>query len=209
MAKVSTIVTMTLLMSPSLDQQQPLRLEDRLVQASIEEGTTGAVSPYRLRAEIGQPSSQRVAIYTPYVRVALAAAQAAREQRPLHVDDLPAWVTEPVVYVVFRAPCANPPCEYEGLRLDPALPPAAVRVGPLLSTDNAAESTVDAIKVVHDLSFLNAIGGPPFENAVVMAVFRSEDLRLRTSVYARWDVSATVRAYSGGQIRQDDVRTWK
>jgi hypothetical protein len=84
-----------------LDQRQ---VEDAIARGR--EGEPGAYILHRVLSADDQPSAIEPAgvVYTPVLRVAWAAHTKQSSGRPLRVDEVPAWITAPVFYVVLRTP---------------------------------------------------------------------------------------------------------
>jgi hypothetical protein len=96
--------TLTIWSLPAYTQDAEIRYRAR---QAIEAGSAGeAPQPYLLRyAEHDGDGEQSVvigAIYTPFLRVAIAAAQRAKEQRTLSVPEAEAILTENVFYAALR-----------------------------------------------------------------------------------------------------------
>jgi hypothetical protein len=78
---------------------------------AIQFGTFGDPAPYPLRG-LARPGIVNRAIvgvvYTPFIRIALAAKVARLNGEPFTRDDVTARLAEPVVYVAFRWYCGAP-----------------------------------------------------------------------------------------------------
>lgn len=88
---------------------QPLgALTPHDIEAAILWGETGDPTPYQLHHHPGRQNPVVMgSIYTPYVRVALAARAAWQSGATLKPVDLPATLTEPVVWVALRWYCCD------------------------------------------------------------------------------------------------------
>jgi hypothetical protein len=194
---------------------------DEIVEAALATGHAGEkVTPYRLRREVGYPRKQQVAIYTKFVRVALAAWTAKSSGKHITQTSLPKWVTDDSVYVVFASPCPDgvPPCDLPWGRLGRGVAPTRVRIGPLILDDlqrylpreaaNSANSFVNADGVTTNLQFLDAIGGLPFDDAFVVATFNPQDFVPGLGVYALWQFDG-IRAVVGGTVTDVELRAWR
>lgn len=169
-----------------------------------------AVGPYLFQPgnQIGIPGSPSAAVYTPFVRVAMAARVARDNGRTFDPEDAPEWITAPLIYVVFRSPCpVAPPCtlgtfDYAGQ--PPDLAAAWTEAGSYIRPGPDAL----AQELIHDLSFLDAIGGLPFEHAVVAAAFQPEQLREGVRLIARWKSPGVIYDV-GGHVTREELRQWR
>jgi hypothetical protein len=170
------------------------------------------LAPYSLKHHLGRSRGPNVAIYTPYLRIALASRVAHKDNKSLAPADLPEWITSPNVLVVFRSPCPPDDCSYAaGARMHNYtrdLPPSVVFSGPHTAADDATRPRTSAVALAHDLRFLEAIGGQPFKDAVLAAIFPIEAVRPGASLVARWDFGMD-RVPSGGRITSADTRGWR
>lgn len=204
---------------------ESVNLTEALIEEAIADGRAGKIRPYRLSHPIQGSPHQQVAVYTPYVRVGLAAAHREHASSAASAAELPGWLTEPTLHFVFRAPCQKPPCEYPGnYRIDQSSLPL-VFVGPRTasvaspSQDRATHQSlprgvlgpaVESTGVSSDLRFLDALGGPPFEGATAVATFGASVIKPSAFVYAVWSFGGdTVRVYSGSQVTSEDIRAWR
>lgn len=181
------------------------------VEEALEMGRSGAPTPYFPARQLGGARGPAVAVYTPFVRVAMMSAGAWAQGRELSAGELPPWVIEPSVLAVFRAPCQEPPCDIGSVdRYHSGLLPSHVLIGPRLSTDDPNAATVAAKSITQSLGFLDAIGGRPFDHAVIAAIFPPEALRADTSLYAMWTMDeGRMHVFSGARITASDMATWR
>lgn len=190
-------------------------LTPELIEQAVAEGMGDAVvAPYRLLSEIGTPPNQKAAVYTPFIRVALAARAArARGVEAFDAATLPQWVTAPQVLVVFSAPCRDaPPCSYHGFEFDDTTPLMQVSVAPGIPALAASgrRDIIPAAAISTDLSLLGLIGGPPFANARVAATFEPHTFGAGLTVFAAWSLDdGKVIVYSGGRLTEADLRSWR
>jgi len=132
--KMLPLAACAMLFSAPLVAQPSPTLTPKDIDEAIQWGLTSAPSPYLLHHEDGRPGSgvNSVivgAIYTPFLRVALA-AKAARDKREdfTSADVQGPWI-EPVVYVAFRWYCCvdadhgNEPATW-----DPSKPPVDYKI---------------------------------------------------------------------------------
>jgi hypothetical protein len=223
---IAGVVATTIGLAPS----QATRFPESTIlsQASLSEavalGLRGDVDivPYFFsELHVGRHPHPRTAVYTPFVRVALA-VQTARRRGAVEFDagSLPDWVTEPTVLVVFGGPCAGaPPCDFHGGQYDDLTPLTYVGIGPLISmpqvahlsrrADAMATTTVHPFDVFDDLSFLHLIGGPPFEHARVAATFAPEGFQPGWTVFAQWTLPSRSHVLRGGIVTNADLAAWR
>ncbi len=181
------------------------------VREAMAAGTTADVSPYRLHDEIGARPGPTAAVYTPFVRVALAAKAAQRSNDDGSVPPhWPQWVTAPNVIVVFARPCGAQSCQVDDQTLEDDAPVSQVGIARLMETVELPRSATAfrAVAVTRELAFLDVLGGPPFENAILAATFEPEAFRPGLTVFASWTLAKT-RFYSGGVISANDLRHWR
>jgi hypothetical protein len=185
-------------------------LNPELISLALEEARTGQIRPYRLYK--GGHRSADAAVYTPFIRVALAAQLAfRRENAELDPADLPTWITEPVVWVVFPPPCL------------PGCPPAFIHdddhrrlgvVGISEDMSNRAMPVARPIRVLQDMTQFARLGVLPFADASVAAAFQPLLFRSGWTVFALWTFSDSRGsylggAYSSGLIASADLATWR
>lgn len=63
--------------------------------------------------------------------------------------------------------------------------------------------------VTTDLGFLDAIGGPPFDNAALAAVFDPDRFRPGLDLLAYWTLPDRSRVVSGARLTDADLRSWR
>lgn len=196
---------------PRFPQSTILSGED--IEEAIERGRNGDVAPYLING-LGGGSRPKAAIYTPFVRVALAAAA-----RLLTVDGAtilfqvaPQWVASPEVLVVFGRPCLpEGTCDAGGVVIDPlAENPSRVYIKQQvpLPASSGAPVVATPIRVIplRDLQWLGTI---PVEGPVVAATFSPKDFRAGARVAAEWGRWNSVVFVVGGYLQQAELETWR
>jgi hypothetical protein len=152
---------------PRFPQSTVLSGED--IEEAVVSGRNGEVQPYLLNRTIGGGSRPRAVIYTPFVRVALAAMA-----RVLTFDGstilsqvAPQWIASTEVLVVIGSPCPGEPvCEFGGDVVDPiAVSPTRLyirhQVNPPRSSVTAAVATPIRVIPLRDLRWLGTIPVEP------------------------------------------------
>ena len=87
-------------------QERTLTASD--VDAAIRLGETGQPAPYLLHNKQREDTVNNgvmAVVYTPFIRIALAAKVAWDSGRHLERDNIPSELAEPVVYIAFRWYC--------------------------------------------------------------------------------------------------------
>lgn len=195
---------------PRFPQSTVLSGED--IEEAIERGRNGDVAPYLISGLGGGGGRPMAAIYTPFVRVALAAAA-----RLLTYDGAtilfqagPQWMASPEVLVVFGRPCpGNSACEAGGVVIDPmAESPTRVYLEQTQPPSSGPRPMATPVRVLplRDLQWLGAI---PVEGPVVAATFSPKDFKAGAKVAAEWGHWNSVRWVVGGYLQQAELDTWR
>ena len=186
------------------------------IEEAIRWGETGTPSPYLLHHAQYQGTTDDVvvgAVYTPFVRVALAAHAAHDKGERLDPENIPEWVVEPVVYIAFRWYCCDGDhgdmASYHPLEpFDYAL---AVPGRPAGLRNIAAPP----LWVERDLSLLNAFGGVPYSDVVLLAGYPLPALSQPGDFVIYRNVPNPANPqYPGtlmeiGRVTASDVRDWR
>ncbi len=176
------IVTLTLSFSgaaPKAAESPSTLLTSSAIQEAIDWGRSGAPEPYLLR-HIGdapnRPNTVVVgALYTPYLRVALASKAAWASGQNFTIADVTPSLVEPVLYVAFRWYC----CDTD--RPDPAsfnpFEPRDYHVAWVARTGHSPNprelaAAVPPLWIRHDVELLGDFGGQlPFDDVVLVAAY--------------------------------------
>jgi hypothetical protein len=220
----SYAVCAMLFAAPLVAQPSPT-LTPKDIDEAIQWGLTGTPSPYLLHHEDGRPgtgvnSDVVGAIYTPFLRVALA-ARAARDKHegftPADVRDV--WI-EPVVYVAFRWYCCVDPDHGNDLATwNPSKPPVDYKIsvpGDRVTRSNARlRVTISPLWVTHDTSIVTSFGGALAYNDVVLiagypvsALASSPDF----VIYREWPsatFSSGIIGLIAGRVTPSDLARWR
>lgn len=193
----------------ALSAQAPARLSSELIGEAIELGTYGEPAPYLLRHAGGRtPNSVIVgAIYTPYLRVALAAKSARLAGRPFTAADVTPHLSAPVFYVAYRWYCCdvdqnkdtfNPFASFDyKIALVPAQGPSP------LTPQNLQEAT-QPVWIRRDVSLLDAFGGAPYSDIVLVAAYPMEALTTDRDFVIHRHAS-----FRTGRILASELATWR
>lgn len=216
MALVATLILVASVVTTlGGDGRQWTRLDEASLREAIAFGETHDPGPYLLYqkaygpADPDEPREPTMAVYTPFVRVALAARTARECGHALRADTLPEWIVKPDILVVVR-----PPSRTSGMssRLFPDDPPldqtpitqiALMRRGQPQFLDFIAPASM-----TRDLSFLTALGGLPFPDAVGAATFDPKLFLLDVDIYGWWRKGNDYLP-SHGMLDPEEMKTWR
>lgn len=182
------------------------------IQAAIARGQDGEPESYVLR-QIRSAGDRRSTaataglVYTPYLRIAWAAHTRQQVGRPLTVDDVPGWMTAPVVYVALRRPETDGGDEL-------GVPSLAVLPRGSASCCQLPQPTlIRPIWVTPDVAPIVRFGAPlPFTDLGVVAAYPLDALQADLDIvaYHRIDRPAgPVSLEMRGRIEPDDVSAWR
>jgi hypothetical protein len=135
------------------------------------------------------------AVYTPFVRIAMASKMAHLQGRELTAADLPDWLTEPIVYIALRWYCVDSDCSLPTQPID-------VTIGqPPLTRP---------LWVSRDFDVLRRFGGePPSPDIVAVAAFPISVITPNTMVMTCVRPNPSRCDGRAGVITQSDVTTWR
>jgi hypothetical protein len=156
-------------------------------------------------------------VYTPFVRVALAAKAAYLDRRHFTSENVTADLTQPVVYVAYRWYCC---VDHEHgdnkATWNPHIRPLDYRVA--ANSDRSALSSAmrllpAPLSVTRDLSLISRFGEPlPYDDLVVLAAYPIRDLArardfaiYRNVVYEGHPGSSAIP----GQVTPDELASWR
>ena len=205
-------------------EQSPSAATTPSVEEAIEWGLSGDPSPYLLRHAGGVTPNPVIvgAIYTPYLRVALAAKAARAAARAFTINDVGPELTEPVIYVAFRWYCCdvdrpdassfNPfePFDYQIARV-----PRTSHV----PTHVELRSALPPLWIRRDVSLLAGFGGQlPFDDVVLVAAYPIDALtidydfviyRERSTTEGSTRQRSLIRGLRIGRILRDELARWR
>ncbi len=188
-------------------------LSDDDVSEAVRLGQSTDVMPYIVSRSIGGGPVPRLAVYTPFVRVAAAArAQVPGFDKAQWRREGLEWMTSPEVLVVIGNPCSgnSPECDMPGQPIDPrASGPNRVYISPRIHMyPGRTPQTAEPVRIVplHQLAWLGAV---PIEEPVVAATFSPDAFRVGSYVIAEWGRWDSVSVVAGGYLRAEDLESWR
>jgi hypothetical protein len=187
------------------------------IEAAIKWGESGNAAPYLLHhaAQPGTTSDVVVgAVYTPFVRVALVAKAAWDGGQHLTREDVPSPLAEPVVLIAFRWYCCD--SDHGDQWNYHPLEPFDYKVGTPGQTWNWARAILARpLWVRRDLAMLNALGGIPYSDVVLLAAYPSSALSQPSDFVIYRDIPNTINPRGPateaqvGRITTADVQRWR
>jgi hypothetical protein len=198
-----------------LDAQAPPRLSPKMIAEAIERGTYGDPTPYLLRHAGGRTPNPVIvgAIYTPYLRVALAARAARAAGRTFTEADVTPESIEPVFYVAFRWYCCDTD-RPEKDSFNPLVPfdykVARVRAGDgYAPTARSLQEAIPPLWIRRDVSLLDAFGGAlPYDDVVLVVAYPMSALTTDADFVIFRDVS-TGRHIRVGRVLASERAQWR
>jgi len=202
-----TLVSAGLLAASWAHAQDIADLTDADVLEAIRWGMDGDPRPYPLQLVTADDDTALVlgAVYTPFLRIALAARAAREAGQPFDETDVTPRMREPLLYVALRWHEGRPD------QLDAV--PFQVHVVPVVEA-GAGANAQPPVWVTEDVSLLDSFGGGlTFDDVAVVAAYPLTTLRSDVVFQiARWDRTPSGRmvgSTSRGRIRPDDLASWR
>jgi len=146
-------------------------------------------------------------VYTPFIRVALAAYTATQRGERLSMSKLPLWIVERDVHVVVRP--QNTTFAAWWFPEDPSL--TRTPITQIVLAPRSGAPYLDGIPpkwMTTDLSYLDAIGGAPFADAVAAAAFDPGLIVQNVDVYGLWRKENDYIP-SHGFLDANEIRKWR
>jgi hypothetical protein len=196
-------------------QERTLTAAD--VDDAIRLGETGQPAPYLLHNKQREDTVNNgvmAVVYTPFVRVALAAKVAWDEGRHLEKDNISPALLEPVAYVAFRWYCCVDSDHGDRWNWHPRTPPFDYDVATPASARGWGV-IARPLWVRRDLSLLDEIGGIPYDDIVLIAGYPMSVLSQPSDfgIYRSWPSPIDPRHQDTGMIvgrvTAADVRGWR
>jgi hypothetical protein len=198
---------------PRFPQSTVLSGED--IEEAVQRGRNGGVVPYLIGRSIGGGGPKpKAVVYTPFVRVALAAKAGvlAFDGSTILSEVDQRWIGSPEVLVIIGSPCPRKPtCQVGEDIVDPnAVSPTRLYIRHQVhpSQSSVAATIVTPIRVLQ-LRNLGWLGSIPVEEPVVAATFRPEEFRAGSSVVAEWGRWDGITFLAGGHIQGAELETWR
>lgn len=165
---------------------QSAQLDEASLREAVRCGETSEPEPYLLYPGPGQ-DEPTMAVYTPFIRVAMAAHAARQRGERLDVSTLPRWVVERDIHVVVRPANRSAMMARQLFPGDPPLAETPVtQIGLQRRDSKLPVQSIPPRWTTTDLSYLEALGGRPFPDAVAAAAFDPDLMVTGLDVYAWW-----------------------
>ena len=192
------------------------QLDDGAIREAVALGERQKPEPYWLYPKPG-PRKTTAAVYTPFIRVALAAHTASRRGESVAIGKLPMWVLERDVHIVMRpqntknAEAGDP--EDASIAHTPMTQIALAPRGRVPSHNGIPPSVpflngIPPKWMTHDLSYLDLLGGVPFADAVAAAAFDPEVMVQDVDVFGWWRKENHFFP-SHGFLDPDEMKNWR
>jgi hypothetical protein len=217
---VSAFVACALLAAPPLRAQTSGTLAPLDIDGAIKWGMDGDPTPYLLhyKAQAGKANPVIVgAVYTPFLRVALAAKAARSAGRDFTSNDVTRVLIEPVVYVAFRWYCCVDPEHGDDLASwDPTKPPVDYKIAVPGDQRVGTLRLASPLWTSRDTSLLTTFGGaPPYRDVVLIAAYPMNVLTggANFAIYREWGSPSLPEGGSAsilvGEVTPEDVTHWR
>lgn len=164
---------------------QSARLDEASLAEAVRLGEVSEPAPYLLY----HPDSDEatMAVYTPFVRVAMAAHTARQRGERLDPSTLPRWVVERDIHIVIRPADRSAAMARLLYPTDPPLAETPItHIGLQRRDSKLPLQPIPPRWTTTDLSYLSALGGRPFPDAVAAAGFDPDLMTAGLDVYAFW-----------------------
>jgi hypothetical protein len=171
------------------------QLDSLTIQEALELGRQGDPGPYTLHMNANR-TGVAGAVYTPFVRIAMASKAARLQGRDLTAADLPDWLIAPVVYIALRWYCVDSACNLPTQPIDVTILPDQRRPFPPVWTSR-------------NLDVLTRFGALASADTIAVAAFAVATITpgamIRTCV---WTSSSHCDG-RGGVITEADIAAWR
>jgi hypothetical protein len=222
---LATLFVIGSILSAPLTAQPRTTLTPHDITEAIQWGERGDPAPYLLH-NAQQPGTTNPGVvgvvYTPFVRVALAAKAAQAEGRLLNAEDVPARLVEPVAYIAFRWYCCDHVHGEEPLTFNPYGEPFDYRIA--VPNDSVRfpwprpwRVMTTPLWLTRDLSVLTRFGAGdlPYHDIVLVAGYPMDALVDNTDyiIYRTWPSPNDPRAFAkevrAARILAADLARWR
>jgi hypothetical protein len=187
------------------------------IDAAIKWGTQGSPAPYRLHHRRPDPAQTNPvvvgAVYTPFLRVALAAKAAHQRGHSFAVSDVPPSLIEPVAYVAVRWYCCVDRDHGDDLASWHPLVPFDYKIAVPGDRLPRTLNLVTPLWVSRDLSILSNFGAEvPYEDIVLIAAYPMSALKADMDIVIYREVREGDRRrvfVENGRIAAEDLARWR
>jgi hypothetical protein len=148
-----------------------------------------------------------VAVYTPFIRVALFAEAQRKQGVTVSSEMVPKELLDSAVFVVFRWACERQECQGPGGMYTRDFPAKAVAV-PEYAMPWSIQGT-EPKWFTRDLKWLDTLGGLPFADSVAAAAFAPDVIRPGMDLVMYWQGNDRGTLWSRGNIVASEFATWR
>jgi hypothetical protein len=191
------------------------------IDEAIAWGTQGNPAPYLLHYR-GRPGRVNVvivgAVYTPFLRVALAAKFAREAGRSFTHNDVSPNLIEPLAYVALRWYCCDPD-RADPANFDPWTPfdyQIAVPGDRVLRLMPGHHVTASPMWITRDVSLLESFGGKlPYRDVVLVAAYPMSvlstmcDFVIYRELHSQADPGDVTTELRIGRVTPEDLTRWR
>jgi hypothetical protein len=188
------------------------------IDAAIKWGTQGSPTAYLLHHRRPDPAKVNPvvvgAVYTPFLRVALAAKAAQQKGHSFAASDIPSSLIEPVAYVAVRWYCCVDRDHGDDLASWHPLVPFDYKIAvPGKDPFTSKLNLVTPLWVSGDLSILSNFGAElPFQDVVLIAAYPMSALKadMDIVIYREFrEGDHGSRSQEDGRITAEDLTRWR
>jgi hypothetical protein len=185
---------------------QPIALDARAIEQAIEWGRSEDPEPYRIFHAPGEGRNRNVVglVYTPYLRVALAARAADEAGLRLDPASLPAWLVAPVVHIAVRW---YAPCELGGVDSRPAV--RATTPDAMLSGVALGRGGTPPINELESAILTQFGGPPPFDDITHVVTYPLDLLRQDVDLLVFNRDNPDQLCVERGRFLRSSTETWR
>jgi hypothetical protein len=184
------------------------------IDAAIKWGTQGTPAPYLLHYRRSDPAKINPvvvgAVYTPFLRVALAAKAAHQRGQSVAVSDVPSSLIEPVAYVAVRWYCCVDRDHGDDLASWHPLVPFDYKIAVPGDRFPTTLNLVTPLWVSRDLSILPNFGAElPYQDIVLIAAYPVSALKADMDLVIYREFATGGRGFENGRITAEDLARWR
>jgi hypothetical protein len=220
---LSCVACAILIGTPPVAAQTSSALTPREIDEAIDWGTRGDPTPYLLHHSAQPDRINPVivgAIYTPFLRVALAAKAARSAGRSFDASEVAPSLVEPVFYVAFRWYCCVDSVHGADLATwDPSTPPTDYKIAVpgdrFLGSHTQPRVMASPLWIKRDLSMLTSFGGDlPYGDVVLIAGYSLNVLSTSSDfvIYRQWHTATSPTEHTRilvGRVTPDELARWR